>query len=127
MTPEIKHIAYEACFNLENYENEKIRIEATYPSDRELAEVVDELRQQCIAAAQPAQSKSWKRRRELQDEISRLENRLKELQANWETISTFLRTQGIKPDVAEFPQLTNLLPAAPNTEVVEPDYDDIDF
>lgn len=124
---EIKRIAYEACFNLGNYENEKIRLEVTYSADEDLDQVIAGLRQKCVSLAQPDANKSWQERDRLAREIRQLEQRIQELKDNWETVSSFLKAQGIKPDVAEFPQLTNLLPAAPNTEVVEPDYDDIDF
>jgi hypothetical protein len=124
---EIKRIAYEACFNLGNYENEKIRVEAAWDGSGNFEEVVEMLRQRCMAAAQPDANKSWEERHKLQREITQLEKRLKELQANWETVSSFLKAQGIKPDVAEFPQLTNLLPVAPESEVIEPELDDIDF
>lgn len=127
MTFEIKRIAYEACFNLGNYENEKIRVEAVWDGSGNFEEVVEMLRQRCVAAAQPDANKSWEERHRLEREIRKLEQRLQELQTNWETVSAFLKAQGIKPDVAEFPKLNNLLPAAPETEVIEPELDDIDF
>src|SRR6476646_10387655 len=109
MTFDIKRIAYEACFNLGNYENEKIRLEATYSPDQDLTQVIEDLRGKCRSAAQPDANKSWNERQKLQNDIKKLQTRLNELQDNWENVSTFLKAQGIKPDVAEFPQLTNLL------------------
>lgn len=124
---EIKRIAYEACFNLGNYENEKIRVEAAWDGSGNFEEVVEMLRQRCIAAAQTDANKSWNERHRLEREIQKLEKRLQELKTNWESVSEFLKAQGIKHDFAEFPKLTNLLPAAPETEVIEPELDDIDF
>jgi predicted nuclease with TOPRIM domain len=127
MTFEVKRVAYEACFNLGNYENEKIRVEATWDGSEPLEEVVDHLRKKCSAAAQPDAQKTWDERYKLQSEVRKLEKRLQELQQNWDTVSTFLKTQGIKPDVAEFPMLSNLLPAAPASEVVDGELDDHPF
>lgn len=127
MSFEVKRVAYEACFNLGNYENEKIRVEATWDGSTPLNEVVDHLRQKCAACAQPEANKSWEKRRQLQHAIDKLETRLQELQKNWETVSTFLKAQGIKPDAAEFPMLTNLLPSAPESEIVDGELEDVDF
>ena len=66
--------------------------------------------------------------------IKDLEQKIREATKKWDATAEFLREQGIKPDISNMPQFTNLLPEIKDEhsgvvdgEIQEGDIDDIPF
>jgi hypothetical protein len=108
---EIKTIEYEACFNLGNYENERLRFRVDIPSDMTPKEAFEYLRQKAIECAQPDPAKTWEERQKLERELRNLQKKCEEARKNWEAAANFLTAQGLKSEMPNFPQMTNLLPS----------------
>lgn len=122
----ITRIEYEACFNLGNYENERIRYSAQVQPDEIIDSVVTRLRELARLNALPNMQKRWEERYSLETEIRNLERKLAKAQQQWATAADFLKAQGINTEPPSFPELINLLPEAAEESVVEGEYDDED-
>lgn len=120
----LKRIEYEACFNLGNYENERIRLVAEVSPDEITGAVVEKLRELAIATAKPKQQDIWNKRNDLEYEVRNLERKVANAREQWRIATEFMVSQGLKTDVSPFPELVALLPAAEEEEVVEAEYDD---
>jgi hypothetical protein len=115
----ITHVHFESCFNIGNYENEKIRMVAELQSDETPERIIETLRDRVREAASPDASNMlgviWERRRELKE----LEEKLAKRTQEWNATAEFLRAQGIKADAQDMPMFTNLLAPSPETEQTE--------
>ena len=122
----ITTIHYEACFNLGDYENEKIRLIAQLKEeDIPVSEAVDALRKKVLELGSPNARRLldeiWEKRRELRKLEEKMEKRTEE----WNQIAEFLKAQGLKADASSMPQFSNLLSPAEETteiEVLEDDF-----
>lgn len=130
----ITHVHYEACFSLDNYENEKIRLIGTLENGETPENAIEALRKRVSEAASPETHNVINRIYKLQDELRELETKITKRTQEWNATAEFLRAQGIKADAQDMPMLTNLLAPSPETEqteVVEAELEgdgfDIDF
>ena len=125
----VTRIEYEACFNLGDYENEKVRLCAQLDTDESTEEVVSQLRTAATSAALEAPWKVEGRVYEAQRQLRALETKLEKKTDEWNQMAEFLRTQGIKAEAQPMPQFTKLLEPSlqqEQTEVVEGEFDDDD-
>jgi hypothetical protein len=127
MSVETKKIAYEACFNLGNYEHEKIRFEAVCDPSSSLEETVELLRQKAIQAAQPKAGDLWSEVHSLKSEIKELSKLCQKWRDKWTATSDFLKTQGIRPDCPEMPMFLDVLSPSIETEKIQEAFDDQPF
>lgn len=124
MDIKIIKIAYEACFNIGNYENEKIRFEAELGQDSDLKESVELLRQRAIQCAQPDANEAWNERYKIQKDISELKALCEQWRKKWTATADFLKAQGIRPDCPEMPAFLAALPVPATEEVVTGEIED---
>ena len=124
----IKSVQYEACFNLGDYENEKLRLVAVLDEDEKPEEVVKALRDRTLEMANPNAEKVGYRIYELKNQLRDLERKMEQKTEQWNKMAEFLRTQGVNAEAQDMPIFTNLL--EPGEEVIEeaevvPEYDEI--
>lgn len=125
---EIKRIEVELCFNLGDYENEKIRLAAQLHKNDHIPEVIETLRAMAIASGSEKDHDSWRRRDRMVKELKDLAQKLKQAQEQWGRTKDFLQAQGIKTDVDDMPQFENLLmPSPPTADAEIVDYDCPEF
>lgn len=125
---EIKAVQVELCFNLGNFENEKIRLIAELDPDDDIKDVVAKLREGAIASASENDDSSWRRRTAMVSELKALGQKLTQASEQWQRTKEFLQAQGIKTDVEDMPQFDNLLlPGTPEVDCELVDQDGIPF
>ena len=123
----VTRIEYEACFNLGDYENEKVRLCAQLDANESTKDAVSQLRSTAVAAALEAPWKVEGRVYDAQHQLRALETKLEKKTDEWNQMAEFLKAQGIKADAQAMPQFTHLLePAEEKTEVIEGEFDDDD-
>ncbi|MGL5874031.1 MAG: hypothetical protein ACRC2R_16955 [Xenococcaceae cyanobacterium] len=122
---EITKVSYSKLTNLGNYSNERIELEAIVKDGENWEEVLEDLR-----AKVSSKTKGVEEYRNLRDEIWKFERELEELiaktekaRATWETVSTFMKAQGINTDPAMFPDLPALTGTQEDAEIVDEDED----
>lgn len=127
----ITHVHFKALYNLGNYNNETIGLQAAIEEGENPDEVLASLREKAIALnagnrgdASELYSNIYKYKRALAD----LESRIKTATEQWNATAAFLKAQGINPDAPSL-DLPPLLTASPATEeaFIEPDIDDMCF
>lgn len=125
----IRSVSYHALFNLGDYENEKIELIAQLEEDETPEEVIPQLREKVQALAQPSAAKAWNERTKLQGELHSIQVKLTKARQEWEATAEFLRSQGIKTDVAPMPEFSKLLNPASSegSEVIEGEIDGTPF
>lgn len=114
---QITRVAYEACFNLGNYENEKIRIEATIAEGENSDDVIAALRDKVKTAALPSREDLFSEIYDAQKRLKDLNRLVEQKTEQWNSMAEFLRAQGIKADAVDMPVFERLL--SPASEVVE--------
>jgi hypothetical protein len=104
---QITKVSYAKLTNLGNYENEKIELEAVVKEGEDWKIVLEELRTQVSE-----QTKGTVDLRKIREEFYEKEQQLNDLtlkveraQKIWETVSTFMKAQGINTNPSQFPQL----------------------
>lgn len=108
----IKRIEYEACINLGDYENEKIRVSAFLEDDDTVEQTVESLRQ---TVANSAMNKPWNTYQEVLTrgkQLAELEKKIVERTNEWNQIAEFLQATGIKADASPMPMFSKLLTSA---------------
>lgn len=116
----ITQVSYEACFNLGDYENEKIRLSAQLGEGDTVDTAVQQLREQVIDLATPSAYNTLSRVSDAKRELRSLEEKIKQRTQEWNNTAEFLRKQGINAEAVDMPMFSNLLaPAKPDDEEVK--------
>lgn len=121
----ITKVSYSQLANLGNYENEKVELEATLEEGDNWQDVLEDLRQKVLEVTKgindymKTKNEIYDRERELRDLLVKVDK----AKATWETVSTFLKAQGLNNDPAKFPELPQLEQA----EIVDEDDRDDEF
>lgn len=117
----ITQVHYSALANLGNYENEKVELSAQLEEGENYHDCLEDLKLKVHAELNNVE-RYQKLQRSLRDkarELQTVHELLEKAKAQWEIVSTFMVSQGIKTDMAAFPVLPQLAPAP--QEVLEPD------
>lgn len=130
----IKLIHYSALLNLGNYSNEKIGFTAEFQEGDDIDSVVESLRQKVKETGGLNADEFYSKQNEARRRLLDLEEKIKQATQKWDATAEFLRAQGIKPDISNMPQFTNLLPEIKDEhsgvvdgEIEEGSIDDIPF
>lgn len=126
----IYRVMYSALVNLGDYQNERLGMTAILDEDESPEDAINQLRERIKPLGGMRLQRYYEVRHEMKHQIHELERKLKEYERRWNSAAEFLRAQGIKPDVPDFPQLINLLePAIENEEsgVYEGEFDSDDY
>lgn len=113
-------VAVECCFNLGNYENQRLRLEAKLEDGDTPEAVADTLKHQIHIMAD--KEDTYYERNSLAAEIKQLETKVEKARDEWEQSRMFLVAQGLRPDAPPFPiPAAKALPAAASvkTETLE--------
>jgi|GEM_PF-2577594 hypothetical protein len=108
----IKQVHAHFLISIGNYSNERIGFSVVLDENEQPEEIVSELRKKAAAIvglpAEDLYNRKWQAERECQA----LEIRMAKLRKEWDSMSEFLKAQGINPDAPPMPQFNNLLNAA---------------
>lgn len=108
----IKTVHAHFLISIGNYSNERIGFSVELEEGETPESIVPQLRERAIAiVGRPAQE-LYDEKYRAEQTIRPLEARLKQLRAEWDATSEFLRTQGVNPDSPKMPVFGNLLSAA---------------
>ena len=120
---QIKVVHAHFLISIGNYSNERIGFSVELEEGETAESVIPQLREKALAiVGRPAQE-LYDEKYRAEQAIRPLEARLKQLRAEWDATSEFLRAQGINPDAPKMPVFSNLLAAAKveEEEVVDGD------
>lgn len=106
----IKTVHYSALLNLGNYSNEKIGFTAELAEGETVEEVIEALRQKVKDNGGVNAEELYSSIYQGKTELKEIEKKINKARSEWDAVSEFLKTQGIKPDAAAMPKFTNLLP-----------------
>lgn len=106
----IKTIHYSALLNLGNYSNEKIGFTAEIKEDESVEQVIEALRQKVKENGGVNAEELYSTIYQGKQELREIGKKINKARSEWDAVSEFLKTQGIKPDAAAMPKFTNLLP-----------------
>jgi|SRR5919199_2963819 hypothetical protein len=108
----IKVVHAHFLISIGNYSNERIGFSVELEEGETAESVIPQLREKALAiVGRPAQE-LYDEKYRAEQAIRPLEARLKQLRAEWDATSEFLRAQGINPDAPKMPVFSNLLAAA---------------
>lgn len=124
---EIKQVYYSALINLGNYNNEKIGFKADVSEGESVEEVVEALRNKVKECGGVDAETLYRELDQRRSALVQLNKKIEKATTQWNSISEFLRTQGIKPDTPDMPNFTNLLPEVKSEEIVTGDDVEVDF
>ena len=99
--PTIRSVAYEAVFNLGNFQNEKIRLVADLNPEETPDSVIELLRERAHEMAH--KEDVLRERHELRNALRTLNEQISTAREQWNTAREFLIAQGLRPDAPEFP------------------------
>ncbi len=116
--PNIKEYEVKFLFSTGNYNNETLGYRFALKEGEALGQVVDDLRIKSAAIVGEESSDLCTHRAALRREVLELKNQAAKSRAEYEALSKFLDSQGIKK-MADIPQFSNLLPKAQEELVVE--------
>jgi hypothetical protein len=116
----ITQVEYEACFNLGNYENERIRLvhEVLADENEEIEVIVDALRKKVCALTHPSKEDLLAERYSLRRERDYLRGEVENARQEWEKSARFMVAQGLKSpsEVPSFPSPALLNPVSEESE-----------
>ena len=118
---QIKVVTYSALLSLGNYQNERIGFQVRLDEGETAEQAIEALRQKVCDVGGTNADIMYRQMRDRRDELAEIERKIKKATEEWNATAEFLRTQGIKPEAPNMPQLTNLLPSikAENVEVLD--------
>lgn len=109
---QIKLVHAHFLISVGNYSNERIGFSVELEEGETPESVIPQLREKAVAiVGRPAQE-LYDEKYKAEQAIRPLEARLKQLRAEWDATSEFLRAQGVNPDSPKMPVFSNLLAAA---------------
>lgn len=106
----IKLVEYSALISLGNYNNEKIGFTTQIEEGESVEQVIEALRQKVKKNGGTNAEELYTAMYNGRQELAQLERKINKARSEWEATAEFLKAQGIKPDVADMPKFTNLLP-----------------
>ena len=105
----INTVHYESCFNLGEYENERLRIVAAVPEQATPEVVLKLLREKMIQLAYPEFQTLSSTTATLKRKLRKFEELIEKKTNEWNATANFLRTQGMNPNAPDAPLPTDRL------------------
>jgi hypothetical protein len=110
-------VSYSGCFNLGDYQNEKIHLEVQINEDENPETIIEELRGRVRKMATPNVQDLFEQGRTVERRINELRRKCQQWENRWQSTVDFLKTQGINPNAPDMPAFDNLLPEADSEDV----------
>lgn len=117
----IRQVSYAALASLGNYENQRVELVAEIEEGDEWQDVLKDLETK-VHSHLNNYEKYDKYRQCFRQSKRDLEDILRELdkaRQNWETVTNFMKAQGLKDNAEEFPALLQLAPAKKSDEAID--------
>ena len=109
---QIKTVHAHFLISIGNYSNERIGFSVELEEGETAETVIPQLREKAKEiVGRPAQE-LYDEKYRATEAVRALEVRLKQLRAEWDATSEFLRAQGVNPNAPKMPVFSNLLAAA---------------
>lgn len=106
----VTQIEYSALFNTGNYENEKIGLTVSLEEGETVEETVVALRKKTAEMVGPKAMEQVNLKHRLNQAVREMQQKAETAKVEYERMAEFLKAQGIKGDMADFPLLKILLP-----------------
>ena len=118
----ITEVTWGGTFSTGGYENEKLSATAVVEKDEIAEGVLATLKEFVLTQASPNVQEVQSQKRQLLIEMDKLKRNVEQARQEWASVCEFLKAQGLKSDVSEFPVL-KFLAAAPKLEVERTGFD----
>jgi hypothetical protein len=107
---------YGGTFATGHYQNQKLSLSAQLEDGDTPETVIAALKTKVAQLAGPTIADMHSEQHRLQRTLYTLRQKTAQAQQEWTQLTTFLTTQGLKPDLPAFPDLPLLLPASSDAE-----------
>lgn len=109
---QIKTVHAHFLISIGHYSNERIGFSVELEEGETPESVIPQLREKAKQIVGRTAEEIYDEKHRAEQAIRLLETRLKQLRAEWDATSEFLRAQGVNPDSPKMPVFSNLLAAA---------------